>query len=569
MKNVQVAKILNEIAAILEMKGVEFKPRAYRKAARTVESLSKPIEEIYEEGNLQELPGIGESIAEKIAEIIDTGSSSYYESLKKEMPVEVDELTAIEGIGPKTVEKLYRELGIKTLEDLEEAAKQQKIRAVEGLGPTTEENILDHIELAKRRKERTLLGYALPIAEEIKSRLTSRLDTIDNIEIAGSARRMKPTIGDVDILVTSKHPDKVGDFFTSMEDVREVLSKGKSKCSVILNNDIQVDLRLIQEESYGAALLYFTGSKDHNIELRKIAINDGHKLNEYGLFRDEERIAGTTEDEVYGKLSMQWIPPELRENRGEIEAALQHTLPSLIGYDDIRGDLQMHTKWSDGSHTIADMANTAIALGYSYICISDHYSRMVIAGGLNEKQLRKQWEEIEEVNSNLTDIEILKGAEVDIAADGSIDADKTVLDELDIVVASVHSRFDQSKPEMTRRLVKAMESEYVAIIGHPTGRKIDQKAGSQIDMQTLFETSKKTETFLEINAFPNRLDLDDLNAKAAAEAGCKLVINTDAHDKEHLRYMRLGIAMARRGWLQKKDVINTLSLSDLLGLLKH
>lgn len=569
MKNVRVAKILNEIAAILEMKGVEFKPRAYRKAARTVESLSKPIEEIYEEGNLQELPGIGESIAEKIAEIIDTGSSSYYESLKKEMPVEVDELTAIEGIGPKTVEKLYRELGIKTLEDLEEAAKQQKIRAIEGLGPTTEENILDHIELAKRRKKRTLLGYALPIAEEIKNRLTSRLDTIDNIEIAGSARRMKPTIGDVDILVTAKRPDKVADFFTSMEDVREVLGKGKSKCSVILNNDMQVDLRLIQEESYGAALLYFTGSKDHNIELRKIAINDGYKLNEYGLFRSEERVAGTTEDEVYDKLSMQWIPPELRENRGEIEAARQHALPGLIGYDDIRGDLQMHTKWSDGSHTITDMANTAIDLGYSYICISDHYSRMVIAGGLNEKQLRKQWKEIEEVNSNLTDIEILKGAEVDIAADGSIDADKTVLDELDIVVASVHSKFDQSKPEMTRRLVKAMQNEYVDIIGHPTSRKIDQKAGSQINMQTLFETSKKTETFLEINAFPNRLDLDDLNAKAAAEAGCKLVINTDAHDREHLRYMRLGIAMARRGWLRKKDVINTMSLSNLLGLLKH
>jgi DNA polymerase (family 10) len=569
LKNVHVAKILNEIAGILEMKGVEFKPRAYRKAARTVESLSKPIEEIYEKGNLQDLSGIGESIAEKIAEIIETGSSSYYENLKEEMPVDVDELTAIEGIGPKTVEKLYKELGIKTLEDLEQAARQQKIRAIEGLGLTTEENILDHIELAKRRKERTLLGYALPIAEEIKSRLTSRLDIIDHIEMAGSARRMKPTIGDVDILVTSRQPDKVAEFFTSMENVREVLGKGKSKCSIILENDMQVDLRLIQKESYGSALLYFTGSKDHNIELRKVAINNGYKLNEYGLFREEERVAGTAEDEVYDKLGMQWIPPELRENRGEIEAALQHALPSLIGYDDIRGDLQVHTKWSDGSHTIAEMAKTAIELGYSYICISDHYSRMVIAGGLTEKQLRKQWKEIDEVNSNLTDIEILKGAEVDIAADGRVAADKTVLEELDIVVASVHSKLDQPKAEMTRRLVKAMENDYVNIIGHPTGRKIHQKEGSQIDMETLFETSKTTETFLEINSFPNRLDLDDLNAKAAAEAGCSLVINTDAHDREHLRYMRLGIAIARRGWLRSKDVINTMSLRDLMGLLKH
>jgi DNA polymerase (family 10) len=569
LKNVHVAKILNEIAGILEMRGVEFKPRAYRKAARTVESLSKPIEEIYEKGNLQDLSGIGESIAEKIAEIIETGSSSYYENLKEEMPVDVDELTAIEGIGPKTVEKLYKELGIKTLEDLEQAARQQKIRAIEGLGLTTEENILDHIELAKRRKERTLLGYALPIAEEIKSRLTSRLDIIDHIEMAGSARRMKPTIGDVDLLVTSRQPDKVAEFFTSMENVREVLGKGKSKCSIILENDMQVDLRLIQKESYGSALLYFTGSKDHNIELRKVAINNGYKLNEYGLFREEERVAGTAEDEVYDKLGMQWIPPELRENRGEIEAALQHALPSLIGYDDIRGDLQVHTKWSDGSHTIAEMAKTAIELGYSYICISDHYSRMVIAGGLTEKQLRKQWKEIDEVNSNLTDIEILKGAEVDIAADGRVAADKTVLEELDIVVASVHSKLDQPKAEMTRRLVKAMENDYVDIIGHPTGRKIHQKEGSQIDLETLFETSKTTETFLEINSFPNRLDLDDLNAKAAAEAGCRLVINTDAHNREHLLYMRLGIAMARRGWLKRQDVINTMSLRNLMELFKH
>jgi DNA polymerase (family 10) len=550
------------------MKDIEFKPRAYRKAARTVESLSKPIEEIYERGELQKLPGIGESIAEKIVEIIETGSSSYYEDLKKELPVKVNELTSIEGLGPKTVKKLYKELGVKTLEDLEQAAKQQQIRGIAGLGLKTEKNILAHIGLAKRRKERTLLGYALPIADDIRNRLLSELDTIDNIEVAGSVRRMKSTIGDIDLLVMSKNPDRVADFFTSMEDIREVLGKGKSKCSIVLKNDMQVDLRLIEKESYGAALLYFTGSKDHNIELRKIAIKEGYKLNEYGLFKNEERIAGKTENEVYQKLGMQWIAPELREHRGEIEAAQQHQLPNLLGYGDIKGDLQVHTKWSDGSQTIAEMAKAAMNLGYHYLCISDHYSKMKIVGGLNEKQLRKQWKKIDEINSNLANIKILKGAEIDIATDGSLDAGKKVLKALDIVVASIHSKFNQSKHEMTQRVVKAMENEYVDIIGHPTGRKINQKKPSQMDMDIIFETSKETDTFLEINSFPNRLDLDDLNAKAASEAGCKLVINTDAHDKEHLRYMRLGIAVARRGWLETQDIINALSFSGLKELVK-
>jgi len=567
MKNLLVAKILNEIADILEMQDVEFKPRAYRKAARTVESLSKSIEEVYEENKLKELSGVGESIAEKIAEIIETGTSQYLEKLKKQMPADIEALTSIEGMGPKSVKKLYEKLKIKTLDDLARAAEQHEIRKIKGFGPTTEKNILEHLELARRGKERILLGFAMPIANEIKERLKKE-KAVSQIEVTGSLRRMKETIGDIDILVSSTEPKKVADFFVSMKNVREVLGKGVTKCSVILKNNIRVDLRIIKEKSFGAALMYFTGSKDHNIKLRKIAMSKSYKLNEYGLFKKDNQIAGKTEKEAYRKLGMDWIAPELRENRGEIEAAQKHKLPKLIAYDAINGDLQVHTKWSDGGNTIEEMAEAAKALGYSYICISDHYSKMKIAGGLNERQIRKEIKEIERINAKIEDIEILKGAEIDIKADGALQAKKSVLKELDIVVASVHSNFDQTKKEMTKRLIAAIESGNVNILGHPTGRKINTKNPSPIDMEKLFEASKRTETFLEINAFPERLDLDDFHARAAKEAGCKLAINTDAHNREHLKYMRLGIATARRGWLNENDVINTLPLKGLMKLLK-
>lgn len=567
MKNLQVAKILNEIADILEMQDVEFKPRAYRKAARTVESLSKPIEEVYEENKLEELSGVGKSIAEKIAEIIETGKSQYLENLKKQMPADVEALTSIEGMGPKSVKKLYEKLKIKTLDDLARAAEQHEIREIKGFGPKTEKNILEHLELARRGKERILLGFALPIANEIKEWLKKE-ESVSQIEVTGSLRRMKETIGDIDILVSSTKPKKVADFFVAMENIREVLGKGVTKSSVILKNNIRVDLRIVKENAFGSALMYFTGSKDHNIELRKIAINKSYKLNEYGLFKKNRQIAGKTEAEVYGKLGMDWIAPELRENRGEIEAAQKHKLPKLLEYDAIKGDLQVHTKWTDGENTIEEMAEAAKALGYSYICITDHYSKMVIAGGLNDKQIRQEMTEIERINEELEDIRVLKGAEVDIDADGSLQAKESVLKELDIVIASVHSNFNQSKNEMTKRLITAMESGYVNILGHPTGRKIKTKKSYLIDMEKLFEASKQTDTFLEINAFPERLDLDDFHAQAAKEAGCKLVIDTDAHNKEHLKYMQLGIAVARRGWLEKEDVVNTLPLKDLIKILK-
>jgi DNA polymerase (family 10) len=539
MKNLLVAKILNEIADILEMQNVEFKPRAYRKAARTVESLSKPIEEVYEEKKLKELSGVGESIAAKIAEIIETGTSQYLENLKKQMPADIEALTSIEGMGPKSVKKLYETLKIKTLDDLARAAEQHDIREIKGFGPKT----------------------------EIKE-LLKKESTVSQVEVTGSLRRMKETIGDIDILASSTKPEKTADFFVAMDDVHEVLGKGTTKCSVILKSNIRVDLRIVEATSFGSALMYFTGSKDHNIKLRKVAMGKSYKLNEYGLFEKDQQVAGGTEEEVYRKLGMDWIPPELRENQDEIEAAQKHKLPKLIGYDAIKGDLQVHTKWTDGENTIEEMAEAAKLFGYSYICITDHYSKMVIAGGLNEKQIRKEMTEIEKINKKLEDIEVFKGAEVDIDADGSLQAKERVLKDLDVVVASVHSNFNQTKQKMTKRLIAAMESGYVTIFGHPTGRKIRTKKSYPIDLDELFEASKRTGTFLEINAFPERLDLDDFHARAAKNAGCKLAIDTDAHNKEHFKYMRLGVAVARRGWVEKKDVVNTLPLKDLMKLLK-
>jgi len=558
---------LNEIADILEMKEIEFKPRAYRRAARTIESLSRPIEEIEQEGKLKELAGVGESIASKISEIIQTGTSEYYEQLKTEIPVDLEELTSVEGMGPKTVQTLFKNLGVKNLKDLEKAAKDQKIREIKGLGPKVEENILEHIELAKRKKERMLLGHALPVAEELKNRLND-LQTINQTDIAGSLRRMKPTIGDIDILVTADDYDEIADYFTSMEDVREVLDKGKTKISVILNNDLQVDLRIIEDKSYGSALLYFTGSKDHNIQLRKIALDKKYKLSEYGLFEKGKQIAGKTEQEVYNKLGLKYIPPELRENNGEIDAARKDELPKLIGYNDIKGDLQCHTTWSDGSHTIEEMAKTATEMGYEYLCITDHYGNMKIAGALSDEDLWEELKEIEKVNDSIEDIEILKGAEIDIQPDGSFKVNTQLLKELDVVIASIHSNFNQNKKEMTKRVISAMENEHVSIIAHPTGKKINKKPPIRLDMQKIFEVSKQTGTFLEINSSPDRLDLDDLTAREAVKTGCKLVINTDSHTKDHLQYMRLGIAMARRGWLQKKDVINTENLKQIKKKLK-
>jgi len=570
MKNQLVVQILNEIADMLDMQGVEFKPRAYRRAARTIESLAEPIEQIYAQGKLEDLPGVGEAIAKKIGEIIETGSLKYRDELKAKTPIDLDGILAVEGVGPKTAGLLFKRLGIKSLDDLERAAKEHKIREIKRLGPKTEENILSSIDLAKSRKVRTLLGDALPVAEEICQHLRTvgKAETV-RVEAAGSLRRMKETIGDIDILAASLHPVQLSEAFTGMSGVRKVLEKGETKSSIILESNLQVDLRIVDEQSFGSALMYFTGSKDHNIALRKLAISKGLKLSEYGLFKGNERVAGRTEEEVYKRLGLDYIPPELREDRGEVEAAINHELPDLIPYNAMQGDLQMHTKWSDGQQTIEEMAKAAQILGYSYIAITDHYSTMPIVNGLNEQRLREQMKEIDHINEKLQGIKILKGAEVDIAPDGTLKGEKTVLRELDLVVGSVHGTFKQTKREMTKRLITIMESGLVNIVGHPTSRKINEKNPCEIDFDQIFEASKRTGTYLEINSSPHRLDLDDANASLALKAGCKLAIDTDAHDRDELKNIRFGIALARRGWLRRADVINTLPLEKLSKVLKR
>jgi DNA polymerase (family 10) len=565
MKNSLVARILNEVADQLEMQGVDFKPQAYRRAARTVDALAQPIEEIYAKGKLDELPGIGPSIAKKIAEIIETGSLNYNEQLKKQTPVNLEELLSVEGIGPKTAGLLYKRLGVTSLDELELAAREHRIQEIKGLGRKTEENVLAAIGLARGGRKRTLLGTAYPLAESICKRLE---DGAVRVEVAGSLRRMKETVGDIDILAAAKDPSGLTNRFSKMSDVMKVLESGETKSSILIQGNLQVDLRVVGKESFGAALMYFTGSKDHNIALRKIAIARGLKLNEYGLFKGETMVAGDTEEEVYGKLGMDYIPPELREDQGEITAALEHKLPTLIAYDSIRGDLQSHSTRSDGHRSIEDMARRAQALGYDYIAITDHYSPIPIVHGLNARRLQEQSAEIDQVNNKLKGIRVLKGAEVDISRDGSLTAENSVLAKLDVVVASIHGAFKHTRKEMTQRIVAAMENEHVNIIGHPTSRKVNRKNPCEIDMDELFDASKRTHTYLEVNASPQRLDLNDANTHLGLKAGCKVVINTDAHDEEELDNMRYGIGVARRGWATQEDIINTRELGELMKLLE-
>lgn len=587
MKNKEVAELLNDIADVLEIKGeLVFKIRAYRKAALVIDSLSEDIEEINKKGKLDDIPGVGKGIEKKIKEFLETGHSNYFEKLKKQTPVDIEELGKVEGLGPKTILKLYKKLEVKNLKDLEKAAKQGKIQRIEGLGPTVEKNILKGIDFARVSGKRQILGYTLFTAEEIKEKLVA-LKEVNKVEIAGSLRRRKETIGDVDILVSSKKPGKVMDFFTSMKDIGRVLAKGTTKSTIQMHDGLQVDLRLIDDNKFGSALLYFTGSKEHNIVLRKIAIKKRMKLSEYGVFDKTGKVlASKTEIDCYKKLGLPYIEPEIRENEGEIEAALKGKLPKLIGYNDIKGDLQMHTKWSDGDNTIQEMALAAKKLGHEYICLTDHTGNLIIANALDKKRIIKQGKEISKVNkilekqsfsgrrkskafsSEIDNFKVLQGVEVNIKADGNLDMKNSVLKELDVVVASIHSGFKNSKEKITKRIIKAMENENVDIIAHPTGRLINKRPAYDMDFEKVFSKAKETKTLMEINSFPDRLDLKDVHVRAAIKAGVKLVISTDAHHIDHLQFIKFGIATARRGWAEKKDIANTKSLKEFLKSLK-
>ena len=568
--NQELVKTLSELAVLLDIKGVEFKPRAYEKVAYTIESLAEEVGEIYKKGGikaLEEIPGVGRGIAEKIEEFIKNGKIHELEKLRAEFPVDISGLKKVEGLGPKTIKKLYRELGIKDLKSLKKAAETGKLKNLEGLGEKSEERILKSIAFLEQSHGRFSIATALPLSRRIIERLRS-LPEVQKTEFAGSIARMQETVGDLDILVISSKPSKVTDFFVEMPEVQEVMAKGDTKTSVRLKIGMDADLRVIPPESFGAALQYFIGDKYHNVAVREIAIKKSYKLNEYGLFKGKKIIAGGSEKEIYEKLGMAWMPPEIRTNHGEIGAALKNELPGLVGYNDLKGDLQVQTDWTDGEHSIREMAEAAKKQGLEYICITDHTAALAMTGGNDEKRLLKQMAEIDRVQKEVSGIKILKGAEVDIHKDGALDIDDETLSKLDVVGISVHSNFKMSQEDMTKRITRAMENHNADILFHPTGRLVQKREAYKVDMAEIIKTAKRTGTILEANAYPERLDLKDEYIKQAIESGVKISIDSDAHSTDHFQFLEYGIGQARRGWAEKKDVINTRSWEEMLKLLK-
>ena len=563
MKNRIIANMFEKIADVLEYQGeIPFKVNAYRKAARVIGDMQEDIEEVWRQGQLTKIPGIGTALAGKIEEFLTTGKMSKYEEVVSSVPPGLLELLEIQNLGPKTVALANKELGVESLDDLKRVAADGSLAQLPGMGEKKVENILKGIELYERAQERISIGLALPLVDELISEIKSR-EKVDKIQVAGSTRRMKESVGDIDILVETDRGPEVIQTFVHLPQVTRVLAAGDTKGSVIVENHIQVDLRAIRKESYGAALQYFTGSKAHNIHLREIAKKRGLKINEYGVFREDKKIGGAKEEDVYHALNLQWMPPEMREDRGEIDLAAVGKLPHLIELEDIRGDLHVHSKWSDGGSTIEEIARAAQAKGYSYIAISDHSKSVKYAHGLEEERLFRKLDEIKAVQEKFPSLKILAGAEVDILADGTMDYSDEILSRLDIVIAAVHQGFKQ---QVTERMISAMENPYVFIIAHPTGRLISKREGYVMDLEKVMKKAAETGTVLEINSYYDRLDLSDVNARRAKELGIKLSINTDTHQLYQLDMMKLGVGVARRAWLEPKDVINTYSLQELLAL---
>ena len=569
ISNMEIASLFDQLADLLEIKGENaFKIRAYRNAARTIENLGTDLRKMLEEGeDISQIPTIGEHIARKIAEIIKTGRLAKLEMIKHAFPPHLLDLLKVEGIGPKRAKVLYTELNIASLDGLKKAAEKHQIRALKGFSEKLEKKILKGTILAKKEGKRFMYSVAEPYAEALEAYLKNFKGALQVI-VAGSFRRRKETVGDLDILATSAHPALLIDYFVKYPDIKEVISKGDTRSTVILKNELQVDLRCVAEESYGAALHYFTGSKSHNIAVRIMARDMGMKVNEYGVFRGEKKIAGSTEEEVYRTVGMAYIEPELRESRGEHRAAKAGKLPRLITEEEIRGDLHMHTLYSDGHNTVLEIAEAAKKRGYSYIALTDHSKHLTIVHGLDEKRLREQLEEIDRINETLKDMTILKSIEVDILEDGSLALPDSVLKELDLVVGAVHDKFAMPRKKQTERILKAMDNPYFNILAHPTGRLIGEREPYKVNMKQLFKGVKERGCFLEINAQPKRLDLNDIYTQRAKEAGVRFAISTDAHNAASLHYMKYGVYQARRGWLEKEDVINTLSLEELKRVLR-
>jgi len=571
MLNQEIAAIFRKMALFFQMQDDGFRARAYENGAEILENLTLNVKDVYAKKGLkglEDLHGIGRGMAEKIEEYIKTGKIKEYGDLKKKMPVDIDELASVEGLGPMSIKTLYKKLKIKNLEDLEKAAKAGKIQKLKGFGKKTEENILEGIEFVKKNSGRMLLGYIWPRVEEIVEEFKS-MKEVENISPAGSLRRKRETIGDIDILVATENPQKVTEKFISMPDVIKVWGKGVTKASVRVKGNFDIDLRVVPKESWGAALQYFTGSKAHNIKVRQIAIDKGFKLNEYGVFRGKKSVASKTEEEVYGAIGLRYLEPELREDTGEIELLQEKKqLPKIIPYGSLKGDLQVQTNWTDGAHSIEEMAKEAKRLGLEYIAITDHTKSLAMTGGADEKKLLRQMKEIDKLNKSIGGITILKGAEVNILKDGSLDIENKVLAKLDVVGVSVHSFFKMSKEDMTERIVRAINNPHVDVLFHPTGRLIQRRKAYELDMERVIKEAVKTGTVLEINAFPDRSDLKDEHIRMGVEAGAKFVIDSDAHSKDHLKYLEFGIAQARRGWAEANDVVNTLSLNKFLKKLK-
>jgi DNA polymerase (family X) len=567
--NLDIARIFGEIADILEIQQEStFRINAYRRAARAVESLSEDVATIAVRGELRKISGIGASLAEKIEEYLRTGTIAYHEELRTVMPPGLAQLMTIPEVGPKTALLLFQRLGITSVDELEQACRAGRVRTLPRLGAKTEQNILGGIARRRVQSVRQPLGAVLPHAQAIVETLRP-VPGVEGLSVAGSLRRMRDTIADIDIVAATRSPDAVMARFVALPQAEQVLSKGPTRSSIILRHvGVQCDVRAVEPDSYGAALQYFTGSKDHNVQLREMAVRAGLRINEYGVFRveSEERIGGRTEEEIYGALHLPWIPPEIREGQGEIELAQRNALPALVRVEDIRGDLHMHTSWSDGTHTAEAMARAAKARGYEYAGITDHSQSLKFAGGVTIEDLRAHVDEVHALTDRLG-IRILIGTEVDILADGSLDYPDDVLAGLDLVIGSVHSRFKMTEAEMTRRMIRAMENPHLDILGHPTGRLVGRRPPVDLDMEALVEAARRTDTVLEINAYPDRLDLRDTHVRLARDRGALFAIGTDAHRAEHMGYMEYGVGTARRGWVEAAQVINAWPLERLLGFL--
>jgi DNA polymerase (family X) len=570
VQNSDVSDIFNKVADLLEIEDDSpFRIRAYRNAARIIANLPQNVSDrIESENDLAKLRGIGKDLAGKIKEIVETGSLAQLEELEGKTPSGLSQLMKLEGLGPKRVQALNRALGVTSLKDLEDAARQGKVKEVEGFGEKTEQMILEELEAYEGKEVRIKLMEAEQRAQPLVEYLKEGKG-IKKVTVAGSYRRRKETVGDLDILVTCRKGSKVMDRFVDYEDVKKVVSKGTTRATIVLRSGLHVDLRVVPQVSYGAALHYFTGSKAHNIAVRKLGVKKNLKINEYGVFKGDERIAGKTEKEVYDQVDLPYIEPELRENRGELEAAGKGRLPRLIGLDDLRGDLHAHTTETDGHATLEEMANAAKEYGHDYLAITNHSKKVTMAHGLDAGRLAEEIEEIDQLNGKLSDIVLLKGIEVDILEDGSLDLPDDILKELDVVVCSVHYQRRLSREKMTERVLRAMDNPYINIFAHPTGRLINARDPYDIDLERIIRGARERGCFLEINAHPDRLDLSDVHCKMAKDMGLKLAISTDAHSIADLNLMRYGIDQARRGWLEPDDVINTRDLKQLRKLLKR